>query len=584
MAITVYTATRKSIQLEEQPLAAAGGEGSVHRVKSTPGFPNHCAKIYHHPKRNLLRKQKVEFMVQNKPSILSTTSYIICFPIEIIYDHKSNFVGFIMPLAFNGSEKLYELTTAKVAPRLQLHWSKFERTSKSGIERRLKVCVNIAQAIHDIHITNKYTIVDLKPQNILITNEGKISITDVDSFQISRNGNVLHFSEVTTPEYAPPESNRLNPSKDLIPENWDRFSLAVSFYEILFGIHPFTSTCDGQYESVTTIGEKIQKGLFVHGSKKIYLTVIPSIHNNFFNLPTSIRNLFIKAFEDGHTNPASRPSAEDWGKTIYTELNRNIGIKANTTTISQRRAATATGKSLGYKQASTNVKAAQLRKSVGITKAKKEDDMFWKVLTFILAVLVYGFYMNSRSYESELRKLKDQILLSESKNTNLQNQLTQLENYQTSKDTTLNSRISDLENSIYAIGQKYPITVNEIKYNNVTGDSDILNLELSEFNKSELQYIQPVIKFNSNLRTETVITVYYKIFAPDGKLLSGINSPNGYTWYGEIYIPGYFAKGNSKILNPFSVSCPYYCGTGKYNVEIWSNGLMLAQSYFNINE
>jgi len=315
----VYTTAKIPVQLEDKPVAS-GGEGTVFRVKSAGVYTNTCVKIYHTPKRTPARRKKVEFMILNKPQVTSSQNFIICWPIESIYDQNQRFIGFLMPLAFSGSEQLYELTRPAIAKRLQTGWGKFDRSTSTGIEKRLKVCVNIAIAIHSIHQSGKYALVDYKPQNILISSQGKISITDVDSFQIAENGVVLYHSEVSTPEYAPPECTKINPSQTLVPESWDRFSLAVSFYEILFGIHPFVSTPGGQYLKATTIGEMIQKGLFVHGSKRNYLTVIPRIHDNFKLLPESIKQLFIKAFEDGHTNSKLRPSAEQWGQTINAEL------------------------------------------------------------------------------------------------------------------------------------------------------------------------------------------------------------------------------------------------------------------------
>lgn len=327
MTQTVYTNKRIAIQLDDKPIAA-GGEGSVYRALSTGIYSNSCVKIYHLHKRTLSKRKKIEFMINYKPQTLISNSYVICWPNEIIFDKSNNFIGFIMPLAFTGSESLYELTRTKTPKQLQQNWSKFDRSLQIGIEKRLKICVNIAIAVHSIHHAGKYAIVDYKPQNILITNNGRISITDVDSFQITNNGIVIFHSEVTTPEYSPPESSRINPSKSLIYESWDRFSLAVSFYEILFGIHPYAATCDGKYQAITTIGEKIQEGLFVHGSKRNYLTVIPSIHNNFSKLPNSLSRLFIKAFDEGHTNNNARPTAEEWGETIYSELKIKTGIKA----------------------------------------------------------------------------------------------------------------------------------------------------------------------------------------------------------------------------------------------------------------
>jgi DNA-binding helix-hairpin-helix protein with protein kinase domain len=321
MPFTVYTSDNKAIRLEDVPIASAGAEGTVYRVITNLTYPSHCAKIFHKEKATDTRKSKIAFMINNKPPVLRGEQFMICWPTELLFDSLKKFIGFIMPMAFSDSIQLYELTTTNTSKKLHVNWHKFNRSNQAGIINRIKICVNLSSALKTIHESGKYAIVDFKPQNILINVTGHISIIDVDSIQISNISNVLYHSEVATPEYAPPESARLNPSQNYIPETWDRFSLAVCIYEILFGIHPYTATCDGQYSNVVTIGEKIQKGLFVHGSKKVYISVLPPIHNNFNAYPASVRYLFIKSFEDGHTNPTLRPTSEDWGKELFVAIN-----------------------------------------------------------------------------------------------------------------------------------------------------------------------------------------------------------------------------------------------------------------------
>jgi DNA-binding helix-hairpin-helix protein with protein kinase domain len=298
------------------PLAPAGNEGSVHKILTPSNYSNSCAKIFHPAKRTSSKKNKIEFMVQNKPLNHSHSHYIFCWPDQVIYNASQEFVGFIMPLAFLQSEKLYELSTLKLSNKSRFDKSKFDRNLSSGMNNRYKLCLNILNAVHNIHKAGKYVIVDYKPQNVLITGDGKVSITDVDSFQIF-TGTTLHYADVATPEYAPPESSSLIPYNSYIPETWDRFSLAVSFYEILLGIHPFAATANSIYSNATTISEKIKGGLFVHGSKRIFLTIIPTVHNGYDNLPAPLRNLFYKAFENGHSIPTERPSAEEWGNAFY---------------------------------------------------------------------------------------------------------------------------------------------------------------------------------------------------------------------------------------------------------------------------
>jgi hypothetical protein len=315
----LYTKNNTPYRLELKPFAG-GGEGEVFKLIS-PNNTNQCAKIYFPNQRTKEKEDKIKFIINNTNLRKDPNLYLHCFPSDILYDKQKNFVGFLMPIAFRNSIQLYELVTTRISKNLFPEWhSKYNRNSNEGIHNRLKLCANIAIAVHAIHETNNFVLVDFKPQNILITNDGKISIIDLDSIQVSKGNKVLYPSKVATPEYSPKEVSILNPSLYYISESWDRFSLSVVFYEILFGIHPYVATANGQYANYGTISEKISNNLFVHGSKKNYLTTIPAVHNNFSNLPISLQNLFISTFEEGSFDPSKRISAETWARQITIEL------------------------------------------------------------------------------------------------------------------------------------------------------------------------------------------------------------------------------------------------------------------------
>lgn len=321
---TVYTAANRAIQLETIPLSTPGGEGVVYRILNSTQYPNHCAKIFHELKRTDAKKNKLTFMISNKLNSPASHPYCFCWPIELIYDSNRKFIGFIMPLAYTGSEKLYELAVPKMSPKLNSSWQKFSRNTTGGFQNRIKVCTNIASAIHALHQSSIYTVVDLKPQNILISCEGKVSITDIDSFHIS-TGTTNFIADVITAEYAPVEYHLSSTPTNTMRENWDRFSLAVCFYEILLGLHPYAASCNELYITAETIGDKIKNKLFVHGTRRTYLSMIPPPHNGFDSLPQSIKALFMKAFENGNISPSERPSAGLWGTTLYTYLQQASG-------------------------------------------------------------------------------------------------------------------------------------------------------------------------------------------------------------------------------------------------------------------
>lgn len=315
-----FTAVQVRITLEAKPIAS-GGEGEVFRVINPAGRIGQCAKIYYTHQRTIERERKIKYISQNAPSQKSGDTFLLCFPTEPLYDVNGNFVGFLMPEAFEGGIQLYHLVTTRIDRKLPANWhNKYDRGTQKGIENRLKLCVNIAIAVHSIHQNRNLVLVDFKPQNVLITDNAKVAIIDLDSVQLSSQNQVLFAAKVATPEYTPKESERLNPQVDYIPETWDRFSMAIVFYELLFGLHPFVATSKGQYAEVSTIAEKISKNLFVHGSKKIYLSTIPPPHKNFDRLPSSLKSLFIAAFEEGTQIPTKRPSPEIWGKQIVEEL------------------------------------------------------------------------------------------------------------------------------------------------------------------------------------------------------------------------------------------------------------------------
>ena len=393
----VYNSKGEKILIEDKPIGTAGAEGAVYKILDPINYIGHCVKVFHDTKRTIARKNKIEFMTHNKPSEIKSKNYIICWPEEIVYDKKNKFLGFIMSLAFNDSISLYELTTPNLNKKLPPKWKKFDRSLKEGIENRYKICVNISIAIHTVHSAKNYVIIDYKPQNILINNSGKLSVLDVDSFQISQNSKLLFNAVVATPEYAPPESHKLNPSLVMIDNTWDLFSIAVSYYEILFGIHPFAATSYGQYVNSNTLSEKIQKGLFVHGSKKNWLSVIPDIHNNFTNQPNSIKKLFLQTFENGHSAPKSRVLAETWGMSFAEEVLLSNSILPNSFNIKKRTTTVAKNKKIvssNYNHPSSTNTKITIPSSTNTTTSKPKDDMpDWQAVLILIGVVLFFIFL-----------------------------------------------------------------------------------------------------------------------------------------------------------------------------------------------
>lgn len=310
-----YTNDKVELILEDEPFAS-GGEGNIYRIKTPTKYRKFVAKLYHAPKRTPQRQRKVEYLVKNPPfDNTNRRHHSLIWPLGTLFE-RSGFAGILLPFA--QGEKLELLCTPKIHKRHQAKWGRFDLRRPDALSLRLKICFNIAVAVHEVHSTDHYVLVDLKSDNIIIQPKGLVSIVDMDSVEIIDKNDVLYAAPVATPEFTPPEYYRgVQPGKMPIYETWDHFSVAVIFYKLLFGIHPFAGSCSPPYDKYTSLHQKIEHGLFVHSpSKAQYFKVIPPPHRKFSDIDPNIQVLFIRCFEDGHRLPDQRPDADEWCWTI----------------------------------------------------------------------------------------------------------------------------------------------------------------------------------------------------------------------------------------------------------------------------
>ena len=118
-----------------------------------------------------------------------------------------------------------------------------ERKGQLAIRESVSIAIQVAQGIecaHNNHIIHR----DIKPQNIIISKEGKVKVTD---FGIARattaNTNTLNSNAVGSVHYISPEQAR----GGYIDEKSDIYSLGITLFEMVTGRVPF----DG--ESTVTI-------------------------------------------------------------------------------------------------------------------------------------------------------------------------------------------------------------------------------------------------------------------------------------------------------------------------------------------
>lgn len=311
-----------------------GGQARVYKIL-TRGYENYCLKKFIREGDALKNYDRISYMIQNPPkNIFGSNSFRICWPTAFAYDLQKNFIGYIMPLAFEGSRdlKILEVYNAKPISQQTKYqkypdwFDKYELDTDKGLKNRMKMLCNWAIAIYSLHECNKYVIVDLKPENVLATSSGKISIVDTDSFQISENGRILFPGTAYTPGYFPSEGKSIKQNNLPFPISCDCFAAAVCFYKILTGVHPYGGTIKKfPYNELETEDEFINAGLFAYGDKKNYLSFNAdfNLHKHFENLSPVIQTLFKRAF--GHDINA-RPTMDEWGKALHEAATSDMNL------------------------------------------------------------------------------------------------------------------------------------------------------------------------------------------------------------------------------------------------------------------
>lgn len=326
----VYTSKNEPLSLSDTAMSS-GGEGELHTILFKPASfagKDICVKIYFKPKRSRQLERKLLFMVANPPQNIQSEGSMLAWPLDVVYNEKREFLGFVMLLAFANSKSLIYLTEKKISRKLDPIWSqKFDRSLGAySMIARLKLICNIAIPIHKLHATNRYVLRDFKPENVLVTPEGKVTLVDMDSVQITDTngtGKPMFHDFSATPNYMPPEHYTRGVGKDpnvAVGKSWDYFSLGVVFYQIVFGLHPYVvNPLYTRDNSSNEIYQNVAQNLFPFGPNASKISSYPPLHDNFKHLPLHLQELFKSAFS---SDPNARPSLEIWVKTIK-EIIRN---------------------------------------------------------------------------------------------------------------------------------------------------------------------------------------------------------------------------------------------------------------------
>jgi DNA-binding helix-hairpin-helix protein with protein kinase domain len=130
-----------------------GGEGSVYEVLANNII---AAKLYH-PNMAAERQQKIQAMVA---AGLHKTATTAAFPIDTLFAHANQFVGFTMPLV-NGKRPIHELYSPT---------SRRTRFPKANFKFLVRTSLNIARGVNDVHSTG-CVIGDVNQSGVLIASD-----------------------------------------------------------------------------------------------------------------------------------------------------------------------------------------------------------------------------------------------------------------------------------------------------------------------------------------------------------------------------------------------------------------------------
>lgn len=317
-----------TVELDEKPVNG-GGQGNIFCISYPYDCSQYCAKIYKTGKHAKESENRLKYMVNNRPTYTEMQKIRICWPDYLLYDKDNVFVGYIMPLAFEDSRDLkiietytFNQTIAEKYPGFR-QWNKFDFSNSNGFVRRLQMLKNWALAVDIIHKTHKYILVDIKPENVLATENGLISIVDTDSMQINDGANVFK-GPVATPEYFSKLSRQIQQQGGLQTTYCDLFALGVSFYKILTGTHPFSGfrlLPPYDTDEYCNIASHIDADLFAFGKNREYIEFLSeyNLHQRFLDLPSDIKSLFLRTFN----STTNYPSAEEWVNVLHAHIHKS---------------------------------------------------------------------------------------------------------------------------------------------------------------------------------------------------------------------------------------------------------------------
>lgn len=269
---SVQTSSYGNIPLRAK--ISSGGEGCIYAIDK-----KHVCKIYYREKLSSLKQQKLEWMVRQ-----NITKQGICWPKDIVYNRRGEFVGFLMERAEGKPMQVAMF----IKPLLQKNFSYWTRN------HLVELAITVLEKIQYLH-ENKIIMGDINPLNILIKNEKEVFFVDTDSYQVGR-----FPCPVGTVHFTPPELQGKNYGEFLRTPEHEYFAVATLVFMILLPGKPPYSHQGGESPAENIRNKDFSYPFGNHSTKKA-----PDGPWRFIwsNLPYKIKQAFYAAFHEDQRIP-----------------------------------------------------------------------------------------------------------------------------------------------------------------------------------------------------------------------------------------------------------------------------------------
>lgn len=117
--------------------------------------------------------------------------------------------------------------------------------------------------------------------------------------------------------------------------------------------------------------------------------------------------------------------------------------------------------------------------------------------------------------------------------------------------------------------------ISDISFANSDGNNTIIDNFGKKLYAKEVKYLLPKITYNSLASSEKEITLNIKLFDEDGKLKTGVASPDGFTYSKDVRVE--VGSGKNIILPGWGNSNGGSFNAGLYKMEVWYKNKMLHQ-------